>query len=130
MIKAVRANLLGSSNPLNPQPDMIPSLAYEKAVVTYLPHCFEIMRRMRRLGCSPPVLVGITLIGVRGMTLAGAITAIDRDIIMLPDIVMEDLSASAGSFLKSTLDLVWNACGQTSSPYFDAAGNWKGRDGR
>jgi len=46
---------------------------------------------------------------------------------MLPEIVVEDLSPPAAPLLKPTLDLVWNACGFSASPYFDAAGNWIGR---
>ncbi len=133
VIEAVRANLLKSFRPENPNPDVIPSLAYEEAIVTYLPQCFQIMRK---LGCSPPVLIGISLIGVRGLRLAadvmvelsmGGSRAIDRDVLMLPEIVVEDFSVPAAMLLKPTLDLVWNACGFSKSPYFDPAGNWIGR---
>jgi hypothetical protein len=129
VVEAVRVGVLNSSQ----SPGVIPSLAYEEAVVSYLPHCFQIMRQ---LGCSPPVLVGITLIGVRGLKLAvdvmvelsmGGTKAIDRDVLMLPEIVVEDLSTPAAPLLKPTLDLVWNACGFPSSPYFDASGKWIGR---
>jgi hypothetical protein len=54
-------------------------------------------------------------------------TAIDRDVLMLPEILVEDLYARAGPLLKPTLDLVWNACGHASSPFFDSAGNWIGQ---
>jgi hypothetical protein len=120
----VRVGILRS--PRNPS--FIPSLSYEQALVEYLPACFKILRD---LGCSPPVLVGISLIGVRGLKLAvdprsmTGSAPIDRDVLMLPEIVVEDLSAPVGPLLKPTLDLVWNACGHQSSPYFDAAGNWK-----
>jgi Putative DNA-binding domain len=129
VIEAVRVGVLNSSQ----SPGVIPSLAYEEAVVSYLPQCFQIMRQ---LGCSPPVLVGISLIGVRGLKLAvdvmfelnmGGSRAIDRDVLMLPEIVVEDLSTPAAPLLKPTLDLVWNACGFSASPYFDAAGKWIGR---
>lgn len=117
VIEAVRIGILSNSY----KPSLIPSQAYEEAVVGYLPTCFQILQR---LGCSAPVLVGISLIGVNGLTLAGGDTPINRDVLMLPDIIVEDLIASPGPLLKPTLDLVWNACGSPSSPYFDAAGNW------
>jgi hypothetical protein len=112
---------------------MIPSLAYEEALVSYLPHCFEILRT---LGCNPPVVVGISLIGVRGQKMAldaqrqlamGASGAIDRDVLVLPEIFVENLSARADLLLKPVLDLVWNACGYDASVYFDQNGNWIGR---
>ncbi len=130
VIEAVRAGVLNSSR----DPDLIPSLAYEEALVSYLPSCFEILKR---LGCNPPVLVGITLIGVRGLRMAvgpnvqlsmGRSGAIQRDVIVLPDIVVDDLSSPAAPLLKPVLDLVRNACGYPGSQYFDDAGNWIGRD--
>jgi len=126
VIEAVRVGVLNSSG----RPGFIPSLSYEEAIVTYLPQCFQIMRT---LGCNPPILVGISLIGVRGLRLSvdelrmGLSAPIDRDVLMLPEIVVEDLSTPAPPLLKPILDLVWNACGFPASPYFDAAGNWTGR---
>jgi hypothetical protein len=77
---------------------VIPSLAHEEAVVTYLPHCFEILKR---LGCSPPFLIGISLIGVRGLRLFDCLLArsakcvsmggsrtIDRDVILIGNVIM------------------------------------------
>ncbi|HEY6345294.1 MAG TPA: ATP-binding protein [Bryobacteraceae bacterium] len=122
VIEAVRVGILKSSQ----NPIIIPSRLYEEALVEYLPACFEILKD---LGCSAPVFVGISLIGVRGLKLwAGPMSGsepIDRDVLMLPEILVEDLSAPVGPLLKPTLDLVWNACGHRSSPNFDAAGNWR-----
>ena len=121
-IEAVRTGILSSSeNPLS-----IPSLAFEEAVITYLPHCFQLMRL---LGCTPPLLLGLSLIGVKGRMLAGARAAIDRDVLVLPHIIVEDLSTRPSSLLKRSLDIVWNACGSNVSPYFDNSGNWIGRAG-
>ena len=39
VIEAVRAGILKNS-----QGDAIPSLAYEEALITYLPHCFDILK--------------------------------------------------------------------------------------
>ena len=130
VIEAVRVGLLGGGERT---PDLIPSLAYEEALVTYVPHCFEILTT---LGCNPPVVVGISLIGVRGQKMAldghhqlmmGPSGEIDRDVLVLPEILVADLSARAGPLLKPVLDLVWNACGYDGSIYFDQNGNWNGR---
>ena len=63
VIGAVRVGVLSSSE----DPRVIPSLAYEQAVAEYVPYCFRVLRQV---GCTPPVLLGISLIGVRGMRLA------------------------------------------------------------
>jgi Putative DNA-binding domain len=113
----------------------IPGLLYEETVMKYLPICFEIVNH---LGCYPPLIIGITLIGVRGMSMAtaatfqldmGGGTAIDRDVLMLPAIIVENLAEDPGKVLKSSFDMVWNACGYPSSPNFDKAGNWSPRSG-
>jgi hypothetical protein len=130
VIEAVRVGVL---NGRQDDPGLIPSLAYEEALVGYLPQCFEILHR---LGCQPPVLVGISLIGVRGFRLAvdvmtelaiGRSRPIDRDLLMLPGILVDDLATPVAPLLKPTLDMVWNACGYAASPHFDEAGNWIGR---
>jgi hypothetical protein len=129
VIEAVRANILNSSY----QPEIIPSLTFEEALITYLPYCLNILKS---LTCTPPFLVGISLIGVRGLRMGvapnvqwsmGISGAIERDVLVLPEILIEDLSMPASALLKPTLDLVWNACGYPASIYFDSDGNWIGR---
>jgi len=129
VIEAVRVGVLNGSRDYN----VIPSLAYEEALVGYLPECLD---ALRRLGCQPPVLIGISLLGVRGLRLAvdvnmeinmGGVRPIDREVLMLPEMLIDDLSSPFEPFLKPILDLVWNACGMPSSPHFDEAGHWIGR---
>jgi hypothetical protein len=124
-IEAVRVGILERSFLSDPSDaDIIPSLTYEEAVVQYVLHCFQLMRQ---LGCTAPLLIGISLIGVKGMTMAGSSGKIDRDVLMLPEVMVDDLSARPSPLLKKALDWVWNACGSAGSPYFDASGNWVGQ---
>jgi hypothetical protein len=132
VIEAVRVGVLGGGE-RTPDPDLIPSLAFEDALVSYVPHCFEILTA---LGCNPPVVIGISLIGVKGQKMAldfrqqmamGASGEINRDVLVLPEILVEDLSKRVGPLLKPALDLVWNACGYDGSVYFDQDRNWIGR---
>jgi hypothetical protein len=127
-IEAVRVGVLSRHFLSHPSDaSIIPSLTYEEAVVQYVLHCFQLMRQ---LGCIAPVLIGITLIGVKGMTLAGTNSKIDRDVLVLPEVLVEDLSARPSPLLKKALDWVWNACGSAGSPHFDASGNWIGQQQR
>jgi hypothetical protein len=50
--------------------------------------------------------------------------SIDRDTLVLPEVVIQDLSSKAKDILKPILDLVWNACGYPCSLNFDSNGNW------
>lgn len=111
----------------------IPSTLYEGTLLEYLPICFRIVKHLE---CGVPIVVAITLIGVRGLKMAfdvslqlsmGSGNPIDRDVLMLPGVIVEDLSATPEVLLKPTLDLVWNACGFVSSRNFDETGKWQGR---
>jgi len=57
MIEAVRAGLILP----NQQSNAVTFLRYEESVLQYVRECFQILSS---LGCSPPILVGITLFGV------------------------------------------------------------------
>lgn len=49
---------------------------------------------------------------------------IDRNDLLVPEILIEDISLSAESTLRIAFDSVWNAAGQPQSPFYDAEGNW------
>jgi len=87
-----------------------------------------------RLGVDPPVLVMLTLLGVRGyrMTVSppdfDAGTPIDRDDLVVPEILFEDYEtdpqAVAGR-MRPAFDAVWNACGFARSPNYGLDGLWR-----
>ncbi len=124
-IEAVQANLL----PCYEAPLSL-NVEYEFAAVNFLPECFEILKA---LGCNPPVVVAISLLGVRGMRIPagglrqleiGSPAAITQDHLLLPELMVDTLEPPPAGSLKSTLDLVWNACGYEESLLFDRDGNW------
>jgi len=106
---------------------IIPSIAYEKEVLDYLPSCLMVLKD---LGVNPPVVLALTLTNTHGL-----IMAVDRywtefgypieaDTLVLPEVMIQELQTSPGRILKSSFDLVWNACGYPSSKNFDPDGNW------
>ncbi len=132
VIEAVRVGVLSTSR----DPAVIPSGAYEEAILTYLRDCF---RLLRELGCTPPVLIGISLIGVRGSTLSltlnehtayGGAIPIDRDVLELPLVVAEAFDVNPNQLLRPVIDMVWNACGLPASLNFNQNGEWASNDRR
>lgn len=119
-LEAVRVGILGTLL----YPNIIPSLSYEEAVVTYVPHCLQLMRH---LGCEAPILIGISLVGIKGLKMPDSEKEIEQNVLVLPEVMVEDLSIRPSSLLKAPLDRVWNACGSPGSPYFDNSGNWVGQ---
>lgn len=106
---------------------VIPSISFERYVYQYLPRCFQ---ALQRLGAGGPVAVALTLLKARGLTMGVDMRGfelgepIDKDTIVLPESVVEDLSTPPGKILKPLFDLVWNACGYPTSENFDSDGNW------
>jgi hypothetical protein len=109
---------------------LIPNLAFESAVRSYLSFCFQ---KFQEIGCSTPVVISLTLTNIRGFQIGldAVIRGFDigepinMDTLILPETVVEDFSESPDTILKPVFDLVWNACGFPQSRNFDLEGNWK-----
>ena len=49
---------------------------------------------------------------------------IDRDILLLPEIILENYDIKAEKILKPCFDSIWNACGFSGSFYYNDEGEW------
>lgn len=50
---------------------------------------------------------------------------IDRDIILIPEIIIEDYEFNPPQLFKPTIDSIWNACGFERSFNYIKDGEWK-----
>jgi hypothetical protein len=50
---------------------------------------------------------------------------IDRDILLLPEVIIENYTDKVENILKPIFDTVWNACGFNGSSNYDEDGEWK-----
>ena len=125
-IEAVNASLLMAQ-------DCIPAYAFE-------PDVFNAVNRyltlQRDLAVGSPIIILLTLIGVKGYTtvtrqyhlsqfLDMPKGTIDRDILALPDMMIEDLTTGADMILRPAFDIIWQACGYPACPNYDSNGQWK-----
>jgi hypothetical protein len=84
----------------------------------------------RDLGVPPPLVSAVSLLGVRGMTmwtdprLIASGAEIDRDDLVVPQELIDDLDEPAEKLMRPQLDAIWNAAGFAQSPNFDEAGVW------
>jgi len=97
----------------------------EQSLVDSLP---SYLRGYRGLGVHTPIWCLLTLTGAKGTAVAGAAGfarnfPIDRDIVYLPEALIDDLSVDALLVLKPLLDMIWNAAGLDPSPNFVATGS-------
>jgi hypothetical protein len=70
----------------------------------------------QQLQIDPPIIVMVSLIGVRGYYIrAGqfkdARASFDRDTLLLPDLLIEEDPVDVGKLLKPAFDAMWQASG-------------------
>ena len=107
----------------------IPSIAYEENLISSLTDYISILKT---LTVEPPIFVFLALLGVKGYSMGvdtwkfwiDEIHTIDRDILLLPEVVIESYDVSAAKELKPCFDSIWNACGFPRDLYYNDAGEW------
>lgn len=90
---------------------------------------------LNALTVEPPMFVFLTLLGVKGYSMAVSKISwhereghlIDRDILLLPEIIAESYDINEGRALKPCFDSIWNACGFPKDPYYNESGEWHPR---
>lgn len=126
IIEAVEAFLLrGADGPI------IPSVAYEKELLDALPRFLSIQKK---LGVEPPLFIMLTFLGVAGFTMAVDRARfiwredhpIDRDSLLIPEIMIEKFECNAAEVMKPAFDAVWNAAGWPKSMNYNDEGKWVG----
>jgi hypothetical protein len=109
---------------------VIPSVAYEKYLVEFLPKCFAVLQA---IGANTPVVVALTLIRSKDLYMGvNSILGengypIDTDTPVLPEIMVQNFATPAGQIFKPIFDSIWNACGFPMSTNYDAQGNFRPR---
>jgi hypothetical protein len=104
----------------------IPSVHYEREInATYA----SILKLLQSLGIEPPLAVLLTLTGVRGLTMAldqrwilPRPSKIDRDLLLLPEIVIESFDQSPEEHLKPLFLMIWQAAGFDRNYNYDQQG--------
>jgi hypothetical protein len=100
---------------------------YEVEIVDRLPKYLQVLQG---LGIAPPVWIGLSMTGVKGLRMyprSGGLSytpGIDRDLLVLPDVLVEDLSADPQDFMKPTFDAAWQAAGHYRSYNYNDQGQW------
>jgi hypothetical protein len=110
----------------------IPSVSFEEELILSLK---EYLAILKVIGVELPILLFLTLLGVKGysmvtsnwMPIRHETNTIDRDILFLPQTLIESFEASPEALLKPIFDSVWNACGFPRSLNYDEKGKWVGR---
>lgn len=99
-------------------PDFVPVGAFEQRITAAVAQYVAIQKK---LGFGPPVFVMLTMIGVKGFKAStGPQTlgyhSIDRDVLILPDVAVEDFNSSIEQIMKPIFDTVAQSAGLPESP--------------
>lgn len=99
-----------------------------------LPHLFgafpHYLKSQQDLGISPPIWCFVTITGMKGVRVPsnrfnGVTSAIDRDILWLPELQVTDYNVGrADTFLKPLVDMIWNSGGEASCPNYNVHGEY------
>lgn len=124
IIEAVESSMLIYGNEKT-----IPSLIFESQLLKSLKDYQDLLKE---LGVNMPVVIFLTLVGAKGWKMAvnpqkiwlSQVYTIDRDILQLPETIVESYDTEPKDILRPMFDLIWNACGYERSYNFDESGNW------
>jgi len=124
IIEAVNSFLLWPKN----NEKIIPITKIERTIIESVPRYIEVYKKFN---LDTPIFLFLTLIDVkdykipeRGKWWFDEIYPIDRDIVLIPEIIIEKYDFNSPQLLKPILDSVWNACGFERSLNYSKDGNW------
>lgn len=111
---------------------IIPSQWYEEKLILALQ---QYLIAEMDFGLSPPFFIMLSLIGVKGYELSTKrinrfpLTSygIDRDVLLLPDVFVEEYAVKAADILRPLFDAIWQSAGWDCCKNYDKDGNWGGQ---
>lgn len=109
-IEAVDTTLL---EPYEPYPDFVPVGAFEQRITAATARFVSFQRK---LGFVPPIFVMLTLVGVTTGPQTLSHHSIDRDVLILPDVVVQNFDSSIDQVLQPIFDTVAQSAGLSESP--------------
>lgn len=103
--------------------NLIPAEAYEKDILEEIPNYLNYLKKIE---VELPVCITLSLIGVLGYSMGAQRTwhgssghPIDRNDLIIPEIILEDFDTEIDKAMKPIFDAVWNACGWAASLNYD-----------
>jgi hypothetical protein len=108
----------------------IPSVVLEEKLIDSISNYIT---THQKLSVAPPSVIMVSFTGVQGYKLAVSqrldnwhdhTHVIDREILLLPDIIVEDYSIDSATLLHPIFDAVWNSAGWPKSMGYNETGEW------
>jgi hypothetical protein len=106
---------------------------YEQALANTTNGFKKLLTSQLELGINLPIWCFLSLTKTKGAKanlsspFEENLHSVDHDVLDLPEIAINEIPENPMTLLRPTLDLVWNACGIKSSPYFGNDGKFTQR---
>jgi hypothetical protein len=131
-IEAVDGLMCASHPEMSYPANTIPAATLEESIFNFF---ISAMKCFVRSNNASPLFFSITLLHVKSYKLGanytfdplGKINSIERDIVKLPETIINDYTIKPETVLQPMFDMIWNACGYDRSQNFDGNGNFKCR---
>lgn len=114
----------------NRMPKVIVDMIFGKAVITKLIEDFnEVKKFYEKIGINTPFIISCSILNAVGYTIptkgpfSETVGKIDRDILCINDLFVENIDDSSEQILKPVFDSIWNACGHEKCFYYDEENN-------
>jgi hypothetical protein len=126
-IEAVDADLFQASNVVS----LIASIIVERTIMESVT---KYLKAMKLVGVPLPIIVMVSGSGLKGFGMATRSPlwnmsprhTIDRDMVLLPEVLVEDYDTKAYQILKPIFDALWQAAGLPGCEHYDEHGFWNG----
>jgi hypothetical protein len=108
----------------------IPSVAYEEELLRSLA---KYLSALKFLKVEMPIIVFLTLVDVKGYSMVTDAFfeddkyTLDKDVLILPESIVESYDEKPQAILKAEFDAIWNACGYSKSLNYNDEGEWSPR---
>jgi hypothetical protein len=89
----------------------------------------QYLSNYRGVQVDPPIVIMVSLLGVKDYYITGGAfrdsqASFDRDDLLLPDLLIEDLAVDLPSLFKPAFDAMWQASGWSRCFDYDEDGSW------
>ena len=119
--------------PLGERSNEFPLAAIERFVMTTSIHALP---ALKTLGAAAPVWIMVSLTGLKGAKLVSRSTRftgyeefynglVDRDPLVLPEIMVNDFDADVDVALRPLFDMLWQSAGYPQCLHYDENGRWQ-----
>ena len=103
----------------NKEPNIFPATWFEDRLLANMPRLLLIQKS---LGISPPIFVMLSLLGLRDLKLGDDYHVLDRDSLILPEVMIDSFDNKLEDSLKPIFDAVWNSANWPKCMSYDESG--------